>query len=65
MEIADPRLKQMFLKHYSLQRQSPKCQKTQIYYPKQEREIVGNGGKTLERRRELTTTFSMILALLK
>lgn len=65
MDIAVPRLNQMFPKHYRFQRQFPKCQKTQICYPKQEREIGGNGGKTLERRRELTTTFSMSLALLK
>ncbi len=45
MDIAVPRLNQMFLKHYSFQRQSLKCQKTQIGYPKQEREFGGNCGK--------------------
>lgn len=51
MEIADPRLKQMFLKLY------PKCQKTQIYYPKQEREIGGNGGKDTGKDKRINHYF--------
>lgn len=57
MEIADLRLKQMFLTHYSLSEKVSQMSKIQIYFPKQEMEIGGNGGKDTVKEKRINHYF--------